>query len=111
MVKLMNMYVKYLLLGVVVSLTACNQPPPMQSSVYQETVQVPVSVGTPIEQDDDSNVSDVALGVATGAGVGVVAKSSYDKRKTSKKQSVVVNKYYSKPVRSYTKQRSRSKRK
>ena len=108
----MNMYVKYLLLGVVVSLTACNQPPPTQSSVYQETVQVPVSVDTPIEQDDDDiNVSDVALGVATGAVVGAVAKSAYDKRKTSKKQSVVVNKYYSKPVRSYTKQRSRSKRK
>ena len=109
----MNMYVKYLLLGVVVSLTACNQPPPTQSSVYQETVQVPVSVDTPIEQDDDDNVdvSDVALGVVTGAVVGAVAKSSYDKRKTNKKQSVVVNKYYSKPVRSYTKQRSRSKRK
>ena len=107
----MSMYVKYSLLGVVFSLTACNQPPPTQSSVYQETVQVPVSVDTPIEQDDDSNVSDVALGVATVAVVGAVAKSAYDKRKTSKKQSVVVNKYYSKPVRSYTKQRSRSKRK
>lgn len=106
MVKLVNMYVKYLLLGVVVSLTACNQPPPVQSSAYQE----PVPVHTPIEQDDDSNVSDVALGVATGAVVGAVAKSAYDKRKTKQRQ-VVVNKYYSKPVRSYTKQRSRSKRK
>ena len=109
MVKLMNMYVKYLLLGVVVALTACNQPPPTQSSVYQE----PVPVHTDIEQDDDDNVdaSDVALGVATGALGGAIAKSAYDKRKKSRKQAVVVNKYYSKPVRSYTKQRTRSKRK
>ena len=65
-----------------------------------------------IEQDDDdTNVSDVALGVATGMVVGAVAKTAYDKRKASKKKSVVVNKYYSKPVRSYTKQRSRSKSK
>lgn len=103
MVKLVNMYVKYLLLGVVVSLTACNQPPPVQSSAYQE----PVPVHTPIEQDDDSNVSDVALGVATGAVVGAVAKSAYDKRKTKQRQVVVVNKYYnSKPVQSYTKKRN-----
>ena len=111
----MKMNVKYLLLGVVFALTACNQPPPVQSSVYQETVEVatPVSVHTPIEQGDDSDIdaSDVALGVATGVVVGAVAKSAYDKRKVNKKQSVVVNKYYSKPVRSYTKQRSRSKRK
>ena len=107
----MKMNVKYLLLGAVFALTACNQPTPVQSSVYQEPV--PVSVHTPIEQGNDSDIdaSDVALGVATGVVVGAVAKSAYDKRKTSKKQSVVVNKYYSKPVRSYTKQRSRSKRK
>lgn len=108
----MSMNIKYLLLGVVFALTACNQPPPVQSSVYQETVQAPVSVDTPMEQDDDDiNASDVALGVATGVVVGAVAKSAYDKRKASKKKVVVVNKYYSKPVRSYTKQSNRSKRK
>ena len=111
----MKMNIKSLLLCVVFALTACNQPPPVQSSVYQEPVEVatPVSVDTPIQQHDDSDIdaSDVALGVATGMVVGAVAKSAYDKRKTSKKQVVVVNKYYSKPVRSYTKQRSRSKRK
>lgn len=42
-----------------------------------------------------------ALGVATGAVAGAVAKSAYDKRKTKQRQVVVVNKYYSKPVRSY----------
>ena len=107
---LMNMNIKYLLLSAVFALTACNQPPPpVQSSVYQE----PVPVHTDIEQDDDDNVdaSDVALGVATGALGGAIAKSAYDKRKKSRKQAVVVNKYYSKPVRSYTKQRSRSERK
>ena len=108
----MSMNIKYLLLGVVFALTACNQPPPVQSSVYQETVQAPVSVDTPMEQDDDDiNASDVALGVATGVVVGAVAKSAYDKRKASKKKVVVVNKYYSKPVRSYTKQSNRSKHK
>ena len=110
----MKMNIKYLLLGVVFALTACNQPPPVQSSVYQEPVEVatPVSVHTPVQQDDDDiDASDVALGVATGVAVGAVAKTAYDKRKASKKQVVVVNKYYSKPVRSYTKQRSRSKSK
>ena len=111
----MSLNIKYLLLGVVFALTACNQPPPVQSSVYQETVQAPVSVDKPMEQyDGDINASDVALGVATGVVVGAVAKSAYDKRKASKKsrkQVVVVNKYYSKPVRSYTKQSNRSKRK
>ena len=108
----MNMNVKYLLSGVVFALTACNQPPPIQSSVYQEPV--PLSAHpTPIQQHDDGDIdaSDLALGVATGVAVGAVAKTAYDKRKASKKQVVVVNKYYSKPVRSYTKQRSRSKRK
>ena len=108
----MSMNIKYLLLGVVFALTACNQPPPVQSSAYQDIVQAPVSVDTPMEQDDgDINASDVALGVATGVVVGAVAKSAYDKRKASKKKVVVVNKYYSKPVRSYTKQSNRSKRK
>ena len=108
----MSMNIKYLLLGVVFALTACNQPQPVQSSVYQDMVQAPVSVDTPMEQDDgDINASDVALGVATGVVVGAVAKSAYDKRKASKKKVVVVNKYYSKPVRSYTKQSNRSKRK
>ena len=107
----MSMNIKYLLLGVVFALTACNQPPPVQSSVYQETVQAPVSVDTPMEQDDDDiNASDVALGVATGVVVGAVAKSAYDKRKASKKKVVVVNKYYSKPVRSYTKQSNRRRK-
>ena len=100
----MNMKIKCLLLGVVLALTACNQPPPTQSNVYQEPV--------PIQQDNDGiDASDVALGVATGAVVGAVAKSAYDKRNTKQRQVVVVNKYYSKPVRSYTKQSNRSKRK
>ena len=112
----MSMNIKYLLLGVVFALTACNQPPPVQSSVYKEPVPIrtPVHtpVHTPIQQDNDRiDASDVALGVATGAVVGAVAKSAYDKRKASKKKVVVVNKYYSKPVRSYTKQSNRSKRK
>ena len=39
--------------------------------------------------------------------VGAVAKSAYDKRKTKRKQVVVVNKYYnSKPVQGYTKKRN-----
>ena len=106
----MNMKIKCLLLGVVLALTACNQPPPIQSNVYQEPV--------PIQQDNDGiDASDVVLGVATGAVVGAVAKSAYDKRKTKQRQVVVVNKYYNgKPVSSYKKQSirkqySRSKRK
>ena len=96
--------IKCLLLGVVLALTACNQPTTTQSNVYQEPV--------PIQQDNDGiDASDVALGVATGAVVGAVAKSAYDKRKTKQRQVVVVNKYYnSKPVQSYTKKRN-SKRK
>ena len=86
--------IKCLLLGVVLALTACNQPPPTQSNVYQEPV--------PIQQDNDGiDASDVALGVTTGA----VAKSAYDKRMTKQRQVVVVNKYYNgKPVSSYKKQ-------
>ena len=106
----MSMKIKCLLLGVVLALTACNQPPPTQSNVYQEPV--------PIQQDNDGiDASDVALGVATGAVVGAVAKSAYDKRMTKQRQVVVVNKYYNgKPVSSYKKQSirkpySRSKRK
>ena len=104
------MNIKHLLtISLAVFLSACNQPPPIQSNVYQEPV--------PIQQDNDGiDASDVVLGVATGAVVGAVAKSAYDKRKTKQRQVVVVNKYYSKPVRSYTKQSirkqySRSKRK
>ena len=102
------MKIKHLItISLAVLLSACNQPPPMQSNAYQE----PVSIHTPIQQDNDGiDANDVALGVATGAVVGAVAKSSYDKRK-AKQRKVVMNKYYSKPVRSYTKQRSRSKRK
>ena len=85
-------------------LSACNQPPQMQSNEYKE----PVPVHTPIQQDNDGiDASDVALGVAAGAVVGAVAKSAYDKRKTKQRQVVVVNKYYnSKPVQSYTKKRN-----
>ena len=99
------MNIKHLLtISLAVFLSACNQPPPIQSNVYQEPV--------PIQQDNDGiDASDVVLGVATGAVVGAVAKSAYDKRKTKQRQVVVVNKYYSKPVRSYTKQSNRSKRK
>ena len=103
---------KYLLLSAVLALTACNQPP-VQTNTYEEPV--------PIQQEYDGNdgidASDVALGVATGAVVGAVAKSAYDKRKTKQRQVVVVNKYYNgKPVSSYNKQSvrkpySRSKRK
>ena len=93
-------------------LSACNQPPLMQSNAYKEPVPIDTPVHAPIQQDNYGiDASDVALGVATGMVVGAVAKSAYDKRKMSKKQVVVVNKYYSKPVRSYTKQRSHSKRK
>ena len=106
-----KMKLKYLLtISLAVLLSACNQPPPTQSNVYQEPV--------PIQQDNDEiDASDVALGVATGAVVGTVAKSAYDKRKTKQRQVVVVNKYYNgKPVSSYKKQSirkpySRSKRK
>ena len=104
-----KMKLKHLLTtSLAVLLSACNQPPQMQSNGYKE----PVPVHTPIQQDNDGiDASDVALGVATGAVVGAVAKSAYDKRKTKQRQVVVVNKYYSKPVRSYTKQSNRSKRK
>ena len=110
-----KMKLKHLItISLAVLLSACNQPPPTQSNVYQE----PVPVHTPIQQDNDGiDASDVALGVATGAVVGAVAKSAYDKRKTKQRQVVVVNKYYnSKPVGSYKKQSirkpySRSKRK
>ena len=99
------MNIKHLLtISLAVLLTACNQPPPIQSNVYQEPV--------PIQQDNDGiDASDVVLGVATGAVVGAVAKSAYDKRMTKQRQVMVVNKYYSKPVRSYIKQSNRSKRK
>ena len=100
-------------ISLAVLLSACNQPP-MQSNEYKESVPVHTS----IQQDNDGiDAGDVALGVATGAVVGAVAKSAYDKRKTKRKQVVVVNKYYnSKPVQSYTKKSnrttySRSKRK
>ena len=103
-----------LTISLAVLLSACNQPPQMQSNEYKE----PVPVHTPIQQDNDEiDASDVALGVATGAVVGAVAKSAYDKRMTKQRQVVVVNKYYNgKPVSSYKKQSirkpySRSKRK
>ena len=105
MVKLMNMYVKYLLLGVVASLTACNQPPPTQSSVYQE----PVPVHTDIEQDD------VALGVATGYALSKQANkpqysrpsTSYSKPRTVYgKPTVVVNKHYYQSSGNHTKYKS-----
>ena len=113
------MKLKYLLtvplaISLAVFLSACNQPPQIQSNEYKE----PVSVHTPIQQDNNGiAASDVALGVATGAVVVTVAKSAYDKRKTKQRQVVVVNKYYNgKPVSSYKKQSirkpySRSKRK
>ena len=105
-----KMKLKHLIaISLAVLLSACNQPPPMQSNEYKE----PVPVHTSIQQDNDGiDAGDVALGVATGAVVGAVAKSAYDKRKTKQRQVVVVNKYYnSKPVQSYTKKRnSRRKR-
>ena len=105
-----KMKLKHLItISLVALLSACNQPP-VQTNTYEEPV--------PIQQEyDDIDAGDVALGVATGAVVGAVAKLAYDKRKTKRKQVVVVNKYYnSKPVQSYTKKSnrttySRSKRK
>ena len=101
-----------------VLLSACSHPPPMQSNEYKEPVSTHRPVHTSIQQDNDGiDASDVALGVATGAVVGTVVKSAYDKRKTKQRQVVVVNKYYNgKPVSSYKKQNirkpySRSKRK
>ena len=86
-----KMKLKHLItISLAVLLSACNQPPPMQSNTHQK----PVSIHTPIQQDNDGiDASDVALGVATGAAVGAVAKSAYDKRKT-KQRKVVVNKHY-----------------
>ena len=117
----MNIKIKLkhlLTISLAVLLSACNQPPPMQSNAYQESVPIHTPVHTPIQQGNDGiDASDVALGVAAGAVVGAVAKSAYDKRKTKKRQVVVVNKYYNgKPVSSYKKQSirkpySRSKRK
>ena len=112
------MKLKYLFtISLAVLLSACSNPNndnPVQSNEYKE----PVPVHTPVQQDNDGiDASDVALGVATGAVVGTVAKSAYDKRKTKQRQVVVVNKYYNgKPVSSYKKQSirkpySRSKRK
>ena len=108
-----KMKLKHLItISLTVLLSACNQPPPTQSNEYKEPVSIHTPVHTPIQQENDGiDASDVALGVATGVAVGAVAKSSYDKRKMSKKQVIVVNKYYSKLVRSYTKQRISSKRK
>ena len=99
------MNIKHLLtISLAVFLSACNQPPQMQSNEYKESVPV----HTPIQQDNDGiDASDAVLGVATGAVVGTVAKSAYDKRKTKQRQVVVVNKYYNnKPVQSYTKKRN-----
>ena len=84
-------------------LSACNQPPPMQSNEYKE----PVPIKQEYDYSNGIDAGDVALGVATGAVVGAVAKSAYDKRKTKQRQVVVVNKYYNrKPVQSYTKKRN-----
>ena len=96
--KLKNILTVPLTISLAVLLTACTHPPPTQSNVYQEPV--------PIQQDNDGiDASDVALGVATGAVVGAVSKSAYDKRMTKQRQVVVVNKYYNgKPVSSYKKQ-------
>ena len=104
-----KMKLKHLItISLAVLLSACNQPPPMQSNAYQEPVSIQTPVHTPIQQDNYGiDASDVALGVATGVVVGAVAKSAYDKRKTKQRQVVVVNKYYnSKPVQSYTKKRN-----
>lgn len=95
-----KMKLKHLItISLTVLLSACNQPPPMQSNTYQEPVSIhtPIHtpVRTPIQQENDGiDASDVALGVATGVVVGAVAKSSYDKRKAKQRQVVVVNKYY-----------------
>ena len=87
-------------ISLAVLLSACNQPPPIQSNEYEEPV--------PIQHEYDGiDAGDVALGVATGAVVGAVAKSAYDKRKTKQRQVVVVNKYHnSKPAQGYTKKRN-----
>ena len=108
-----KMKLKHLItISLAILLSACNPSPPMQSNEYKEPVSIQTPVHTPIQQDNDGiDASDVALGVATGAVVGAVAKSAYDKRKTKQRQVVVVNKYYnSKLVQSYTKKRN-SKRK
>ena len=108
-----KMKLKHLItISLAVLLSACNQPPPMQSNEYKEPVSIHTPIHTPIQQDNDGiDASDVALGVATGVAVGTVAKSAYDKRKAKQRQVVVVNKYYnSEPVQSYTKKRN-SKRK
>ena len=93
-------------------LSACNQPPLMQSNAYKEPVPIDTPVHAPIQQDNYGiDASDVALGVATGVVVGAVAKSAYDKRKTKQRQVVVVNKYYnSKPVQSYTNKRNNKRK-
>ena len=103
-----KMKLKHLItIPLVVFLSACNQPQPMQKNTYEE----PVPIQQEYDDSDGIDAGDVALGVATGAVVGAVAKSAYDKRKTKQRQVVVVNKYYnSKPVQSYTKKRY-SKRK
>ena len=101
------MKLKHLItVSLAVLLSACNQPPPIQSNEYKEPVPIHTPIHTPIQQDNDGiDASDVALGVATGAVVGAVAKSTYDKRMTKQRQVVVVNKYYNgKPVSSYKKQ-------
>ena len=84
-----KMTLKHLItISLAVLLSACNQPPPMQSNEYKE----PVPVHTPIQQENDGiDASDVALGVVTGVAVGAVAKSAYDKRKTEQRQVVVMN--------------------
>ena len=108
-----KMKLKHLItISLAVLLPACNQPP-MQTNTYEE----PVPIQQEYDYSNGIDAGDVALGVVTGAVVGAVAKSAYDKRKTKRKQVVVVNKYYnSKPVQSYTKKSnrttySRSKRK
>ena len=109
----MGIKIKHLLaMSLAVFLSACNQPP-VQTNAYEE----PVSIQQEYDDNDGIDTGDVALGVATGAVVGAVAKSAYDKRKTKRKQVVVVNKYYNgNSVSSYKKQSfrkpySRSKRK
>lgn len=91
-----KMKLKHLItISLTVLLSACNQPPTTQSNEYKEPVSIQTPVHTPIQQENDGiDASDVALGVATGAVVGAVAKSSYDKRKAKQRQVVVVNKHY-----------------